>query len=85
MMDVGPPVTALRDLQTPNRAFLEVNSRPIGQQIVIDPLRLAVIRELGYGFHHRNCRWSQNKSYSDCDSDYCQRCNRTDPATDALA
>ena len=46
---MGPAVTRdfPRDLETPNRAFLEVNSRPIGQQIVIDP-RLAAVSWAGF-------------------------------------
>ena len=45
----------LSNLKIKVRALVEVNSRPVGEQIVVDPLRFAVIGELGYGFDHGNC------------------------------
>ena len=35
-------------------AFVEVDSRPVGLQAVVDALRKAIIRELGYRFYFRH-------------------------------
>src|SRR5438270_6841491 len=76
----------LRCLITSHRAFEEVNTRAVGCQSAAGPLHLAVIREPGYGFDDRNCRWlppPKNES-ADQDSGRPRRDPDPSPARDRL-